>query len=115
MKKARSDAQKLATYKRMLRDAWHRSPMYWAAYNRAKSRPGIINCERCGHETDSRLMEMDHIEPIVVPGSDAADIALWAFRLNCPASGLQALCEACHGSKTAAENRKRVKRGKLVL
>lgn len=111
MKKERSIAQKLATYKRALRDAWHRSPMYWTAYNRAKVRPGIIKCEECGDEVDSRLFEMDHVEPVTAIGQDPADIALWAFRLNVPAEGLRALCEACHGKKTSGENRKRVKRG----
>ncbi len=109
MKKERSAAQKLATYKRALRDAWHRCPMYWEAYNRAKVSPGVIKCERCGTNVNSKLMQMDHVQPVCAPGQDPADIALWAFRLNCPAAGLQALCESCHARKTGSENSKRVK------
>ena len=110
MKKERTPAQKLATYKRSLREIWHRSPIYWEVYNRAKKRPGVLGCEKCGRETDARLIEMDHVEPVTAPGQDPADIALWAFRLNAPASKIQALCEDCHKQKTSEENRKRVKR-----
>lgn len=110
MKKERSPAQKLAWYKRSCRENWHKSPMYWEAYNRAKVRPGVLRCEDCRDEYDARLCEIDHKEPIVAPGQDPMDISLWATRLNCPAVGLQVLCETCHERKTSSENRKRVKR-----
>jgi hypothetical protein len=111
LKTERSAAQKLATYKRACRENWHKSPMYWQAYNRAKVRPGILVCEECKSETDRRLIEIDHIAPVVEPGQDPLDIALWSFRLNCPGSALKVLCSLCHGKKTACENRRRVKRG----
>lgn len=57
---------------------------------------------------DSRLLDVDHIEPKMAPGQDPLDIGLFAARLNCPASGLQALCKGCHNKKTGGENKKRV-------
>lgn len=110
MKKERSPAQKLAWYKRSCRENWHKSPMYWGAYNNAKISPGRLGCAGCGREEDARLCEIDHKEPVLAPGQDPMDISLWAARLNCAASGLQVLCEDCHKSKTGNENRKRVKR-----
>ncbi len=107
MKKERTPAQKLAAYKRALRDAWHRSPMYWESYNRNKIEPGVIKCDECGRPTNSKLIEMDHVEPVCAIGQDPANIALWVFRLNCSSTGLRPLCENCHQSKTTAENSKR--------
>lgn len=110
MKKERTPAQKLATYKRSLRDAWHRSPMYWSAYNRNKIEPGVIRCDECQKPTNSKLIEMDHVHPVCAVGQDPTNIALWAFRLNCESGQLRPLCEGCHGKKTSAENRKRGKK-----
>lgn len=74
-------------------------------------RTGVSRCEKCGVEVNSKLIEVDHIEPKMAPGQDPLDIALFAARLNCPASGLQALCENCHRPKTGSENKRRIKRG----
>jgi len=109
MKTIRTPAQKLGYYKKCLRDLWHKSPMYWEAWHRAHLKVGISKCEECGSEINQKLIEIDHMEPVVVPGQDPADISLWAARLNCPASLLKALCESCHRTKTAAENSQRHK------
>lgn len=85
--------------------------MYWEAYRRAWAATGLLKCESCASETNAKLIEMDHVEPIVAPGQDPADISLWAARLNCPASGLRALCEKCHRAKTGTENSQRRRKG----
>jgi hypothetical protein len=94
-------------YKGKLSKLWHESPMYHAAKARAWVRTGISRCEKCRTEMDSRLLDVDHIEPKAAPGQDPLDIALFAARLNCPVTGLQCLCKACHNPKTGAENTKR--------
>lgn len=86
--------------------------MYWAAYNRNKIEPGVIRCDECKTPTNSKLIEMDHVQPVCAIGQDPANIALWAFRLNCPSDQLRPLCEGCHTEKTSAENRKRKKGSK---
>jgi hypothetical protein len=44
----RTTAQRYGQYKGKLKKLWHESPMYWEAYNRAKVRPGVLRCEKCG-------------------------------------------------------------------
>lgn len=95
-------------YKGKLSKLWHESPMFHEAKARCWVRVGVSRCEKCKTEMDSRLLDIDHIEPKQAPGQDPLDIALFAARLNCPTSGLQALCKNCHNSKTGKENSKRV-------
>lgn len=108
-KKERSPAQKMATYKQACRDLWKRSPMYWAARKRDWIGPNVALCRGCANGVDQRLTVMDHIEPIIAPGQDPLDAALWASRLNCPAAGLQTLCDVCNRKKTGGENKLRTK------
>lgn len=107
MKKQKTEAQKYGWYKRELKNAWNRSPMKWEAYARAKLKPSYVRCEQCGEETYWKLAEIDHIEPVVSVEDIKNNIAVYAARLNCPASGLQVLCEKCHSSKTNAEKKQR--------
>jgi 5-methylcytosine-specific restriction endonuclease McrA len=109
-KKERSPAQKMATYRNACRDLWHRSPMFWEAFRRDRVGPGVARCRSCGKDVDQRLTKMDHIEPVIAPGQDPLDAALWASRLNCTASGLQTLCDSCNGIKTGKENSQRGKK-----
>lgn len=111
-KKPRSPAQKMFVYKQSCRMLWRRSPMYWEARRRDRVGPNRALCRGCKNEVDQRLTVMDHIEPVVSPGQDPLDAALWASRLNCPSSGLQTLCDDCNGKKTGAENKLRTKRVK---
>ena len=111
MKKERTEAQKLGTYLGKMRLAWRQSPMYWEAYKRAQVDTGLIKCEKCGDVVHYRMIEVDHIVPVVsVDGP--RDIQQEVFRMNCPASGLQVLClEKCHRGKSKKENAARRKKG----
>lgn len=103
-------AQKMGQYKGKMAKLWHESPMFWEARARCWVRTGVSKCEKCGVEVNSKLIEIDHIEPKSAPGQDPLDAALYASRLNCPSGKLQALCANCHHTKTGKENSKRVKR-----
>ncbi len=118
VKKEKTPAQKTAWYKRDLKMLWGKSFNKWQAYARAKLKPAYVKCEECQKETYWKLAEIDHINPIVPVEPDELDklypdeewaIAKYAFRLNCPASKLQVLCEVCHAAKSKGENKKRVK------
>lgn len=98
-------------YRGKLSRLWAESPMRHEVMKRCWVRTGVSRCEKCKLEINSKLIEVDHIEPKMAPGQDPLDIQLFAARLNCPASGLQALCEACHKPKTGSENKRRVKKG----
>jgi len=98
-----------AYYRGKLTRLWKESPMYHACRARCWRRTGVSACEKCGKELDSRLLDIDHIKPKLAPGQDPLDIALFAARLNCAASGLQALCSDCHHAKTGGENKQRTK------
>lgn len=109
----RTPAQKYGMYKGKLKKLWHESPMYWEAYNRAKVRPGILKCEKCGREQDARLMEIDHVRVCQRADRDLRgtpwDPGIYSLRVNCPSKFLQALCGACHDPKTVKENKQRAK------
>lgn len=104
-------AQIYGNYRGKLSKLWKESPMYHEANARAFVRTGVRRCEKCSAEIHYKLAETDHIEPKMAPGQDPMNIALFAARLNCPATGLQVLCEACHRAKTGRENSKRTKQG----
>lgn len=106
-KKPRTDKQKYGTYLGKLRLAWRQSPMYWEAYKRAQVETGKLKCEKCGDICHYRMIEIDHIVPVVAVDSPR-NIQDEITRLNCPASGLQVLClEKCHRKKSAKENAER--------
>lgn len=105
-----TDLQSSGYYRGKLTRLWCESPMYHEAKRRAWVRTGVSKCEQCGIEVNSKLIEIDHIEPKMAPGQDPLDISLFAARLNCAAAKLRAICEDCHHKKTGIENSQRVKR-----
>lgn len=106
---ASSERSRYGWYKGKLKRLWSESPMKWEAYARAKIKTGLVKCEGCSAATHWKMVEIDHIDSVVPADKelDPTDIATYAFRLNCPASKLQVLCEQCHQKKSAAENLRR--------
>lgn len=110
MAKDSKRTKKEVYYCNNLRTVWKRSPMYWEAMNRAKQAPNVYECEGCTLHFKLRDVDCDHIEPVVDPAVGWVDMATFAQRLNCQASGLQVLCkDDCHVSKTKVENKNRSK------
>lgn len=69
-------------------------------------------CEACGVVTPTWRMVVDHIDPVVPIGRHFSDMTLdeAAERMWCEPSNLQALCDSCHDTKTAAERELRPKK-----
>jgi len=95
---------------RALRLVWYRSPPYWEAMRRVKIESNQYRCEGCKGIFKLREVQVDHIEPVVSVKTGWRGLAEFAFRLFCPASGLQVLCEdKCHLAKSTNENKDRKK------
>lgn len=116
-KKTPTEAQRYGWYKKKLRLLWNESPMKHEAMNRAKTGPAERKCEKCGKVKFWKLVEVDHIDPVVSVTDPVTDVATYAARMNCPANKLQVLCadgvESCHHKKSKAEDKiRRGNRGK---
>lgn len=97
-------------YTRKLAQIWHESPMFHEALRNAKVAVNQYKCAKCQNIFKLREVEVDHIVPKVDPAVGWVSCEEFAKRLNCPASGLQVLCEDnCHKNKTANENKERTR------
>ena len=93
---------------RALRLAWHRSPLFWGAMQRVKIESNQYRCEGCKGIFKLREVQVDHIEPVVDPEKGWCGLQEFAYRLYCPSTGLQVLCQdKCHLEKSKKENKKR--------
>jgi 5-methylcytosine-specific restriction endonuclease McrA len=108
MKKEKTDQQKEGWYRREMKVAWGRcSPEKWKAVARAKLGVNQYRCESCKKTVIYKLIEVDHVHPVINPVTGYQGLAEWAKRLNCPASELQVLCDSCHKAKSKGENKVR--------
>lgn len=97
-------------YTNKLTKLWHESPMYHEALRNAKVGVNQYRCAVCQKIFKLREVQVDHIIPKVDPITGWERTDVFAARLNCPASGLQVLCEDfCHMAKTRDENKLRHK------
>lgn len=98
-----------------IRRAFSRSELHRQALNQALCKERgprggkqyICNeCEKC---FGSRLVQVDHIKPVVPLNMKAQDMSLDTYirRLWCALSNLQVLCTECHKAKTKIEKSKR--------
>ncbi len=114
-KKQATESQRYGWYKKKLRMLWNESPMKHEAMNRAKTGPAERRCEKCGKTKFWKLVDVDHVDPVVSVDDPVHDVATYAQRMNCPASRLQVLCadgpESCHAKKSKGENSRRKKNG----
>ena len=105
-------------YQGKLRRLWEESPMKYEALRRAKISTNNYKCEECGKVVIYKLIEVDHIEPVVrikdQPGeTDAEKLIQYVVRLNCPISGLRVMDYECHAKKSSSEATKRSQGRKL--
>ena len=89
-----------------LRRIWRFSPQRTAALVAARTaeNPKEVRCAKCGCSTNVKLAAVDHRTPVVpLSGFDSWD----AFIQRLQSTELDVLCEACHSTKTKAENAQR--------
>lgn len=91
-----------------LRKVWKHSPMRAEAIAAARDarNPKHLVCAKCGVSMHEKLAAIDHVVPVVGPEGFRGWDEFFS-RLMCPASNLQALCEACHKVKTKEESANR--------
>ena len=63
----------------------------------------LHSCEGCSKLFPKGKLKADHIFPVVDPRKGFENWDTYIERMFCEMSGFQALCKACHDSKTAEE------------
>ena len=66
-------------------------------------------CASCGGFFVSKDVEVDHIDPVVVPKDGFKDFETFSDRLFCEEENLQVICKPCHKKKTNEERKERMK------
>ena len=64
-------------------------------------------CAECKLEFPAKEVQVDHIDPVVVPSEGFVSWDKFISRLFCDKQNLQVLCKPCHKNKTAEEKKER--------
>jgi 5-methylcytosine-specific restriction endonuclease McrA len=117
-------ARKKAFIVSILRGGSRRYPPKYETLNEAKTEKKINKasgrlaqhflCAECSKEFPAKLIQVDHIEPVVDPAIGFQDWNSFIERLFCDKGNLQTLCKACHAVKTAQE-KQNIKKEKQKL
>ena len=97
-----------------LRSAFQRWGPKQQCIKNARTRRGFYECQECKQEVPASIINektgkrqsnilADHMAPIVDPSVGFVDYNTWIDRAYVEADGFQALCRACHDTKTAEE------------
>ena len=96
-----------------LRQISYKWPYRDNARRHAWLRRGFYLCAKCSQETPSKLIALDHIEPVQDINMKNPTFDEWLVsyvkRLLCKEEGFQVLCKADHQIKTNEENKRRRK------
>jgi len=108
-----------------LRGGMRRFPPKWEILKEAcvgrklnplTKREGLhYRCAKCGGESPSKEVQVDHKSPVVDPIKGFVSWDIFIARLFCDKSNLQVLCTKCHKDKTAKEKIKRVKKDVEII
>jgi len=92
----------------LLRQAFSRSCLYWAAMHKVKKDANQYECEGCHKIFKLREVNVDHKVPVIDPEKGWENIQIFASRLFCAQDNLQVLCtDNCHHNKSVKENKTR--------
>ena len=116
-KKEWTPARKKAFIVSVLRSGSRRWPPKYETLNEAKTekktnklsgRPAQhFLCRKCKKDFPAKMVQVDHIEPIVTPSEGFVDWNTFIDRLFCERDNLQVLCKTCHSKKTKKEKQKK--------
>lgn len=93
-----------------LRAASYRWPPKYEARKAALVERGIYRCEgykRDAHNVAAKLVNVDHIEPVVDPKTGFTTWDDFIARLFCEKENFQVLCLTCHKNKSKDEKGQR--------
>lgn len=89
------------------RFAWTRWPAKQETLVAARVSRNQYQCAKCGLLFPRKLVQIDHVRPVVDPATGFVSLDEYVKRLLVPANKLQVLCKPCHYAKSASENRLR--------
>ena len=93
-----------------LKKIWKWDPERKKALNRVMLFNGNYNCEECGGRFERKGVQVDHTNPVVVPGEGIKSWDKYISRLFVKSKLLQVLCKPCHKKKSNKENAERRKK-----
>jgi 5-methylcytosine-specific restriction endonuclease McrA len=115
-KKEWTPARKKAFIISVLRSGSRRWPQKYETLNEAKTEKKINKatgrlaqhflCKGCSKEFPAKLVQVDHVKPVVDPAIGFQNWDTFIERLFCDKGNLQVLCKACHDFKTSLEKQK---------
>lgn len=115
--KAWTPARRKAFIVSVLRSGTRRWPPKYETLNESKTEKKIntatgrmaqhYKCRKCKKDFPAKLVQVDHIQPVVTPGEGFVDWNTFVERLFCDKDNLQVLCTACHDKKTQKEKKKK--------
>jgi len=99
----------------VLRSGTRRWPPKYETLNEAKTEKKInaltgrlaqhYKCKKCRKDFPAKMVQVDHIKPVVLPGEGFVDWNTFIERLFCDKGNLQVLCLGCHEKKTKKEKK----------
>jgi len=108
-----TSARKKSFIVSVLRGGSRRWPPKYETLNEAKTEKKVnqstgriaqhFTCKGCGKDYPAKMVNVDHIEPIVDPVQGFVDWNTFVERLFCDKDNLQVLCKTCHDLKTKKE------------
>ncbi len=108
-----SEGRKKAFITSVLRSGSRRWPPKYQTLNEAKTEKKInsatkrlaqhYKCKKCKKDFPAKMVQVDHIKPVVDPKVGFVDWNTFIDRLFCERNNLQVLCKACHDLKTKKE------------
>lgn len=112
-----TDGRKKAFITSVLRSGSRRWPPKYETLNEAKTEKKVnentgrlaqhFKCAKCKKDFPQKMVEVDHIKPVVSPAKGFTTWDDFIEALYCDKSNLQLLCKPCHLVKTKKEKKKR--------
>jgi len=116
-KKEWTPARKKAFIVSVLRSGSRRWPPKYETLNESKTEKKInvatgrlaqhFKCKKCKKDFPAKMVQVDHIEPVVDPALGFETWDKFIERLFCDKGNLQTLCKVCHDKKTKKEKQKK--------
>jgi 5-methylcytosine-specific restriction endonuclease McrA len=110
-------ARKKAFIVSVLRSGTRRWPPKYETLNEAKTEKKInpatkrlaqhYKCRKCRKDFPAKMVQVDHIKPVVTPSDGFVDWNTFVERLFCDKDNLQVLCVSCHDKKTQKEKKEK--------
>lgn len=96
-----------------IRGNWNHTPNAILAKELARQENGQYKCSKCLDCFSDKLVQVDHIEPVISVVDGFVSLDEYAKRMFCSVNNLTVLCKPCHKIKTKNEQEQRKLHGAI--